>query len=109
MHIQNFALNVDGKLGFGVHLDGRSFSISGTYLGDLETFANAIGPALLSGRPTPSSSSIQAVDWIISLSLLASPNTLQQLTLGYNLHDDFLVKSFVVPSSAPLTTDALNS
>ena len=111
-HIQNFALNasvVDGKLGFGVHLDGQSFSISGTYLGDLETFTNAIAPALLSGLPTPSSSSIQAVDWITSLSLLASPNTLQQPTLGYNLHDDFFAKSLVVPSSAPLTTHALNS
>ena len=78
-HIQNFALNasvVDGKLGFGVHLDGQSFSISGTYLGDLETFTNAIALALFSGLPTPFSSSIQAVGWITSLSLLASPNTL---------------------------------
>ena len=68
--------------GFRVHLDGQSFPISGTYLGDLETFTNAIASALLSGLPTPSFSSIQAVDWITSLSLLASPNTLQQPPLG---------------------------
>ncbi|KAL2046569.1 hypothetical protein ABVK25_011754 [Lepraria finkii] len=103
MHIQNFALNG------GVHLDGDlSLSLGHTSVTS-KPLPMPSAPALLSGRPTPSSSSIQAVDWIISLSLLASPNTLQQLTLGYNLHDDFSAKSFVVPSSAPLTTDALNS
>ena len=111
-HIQDFALNasvVDGKLGFGVHLDGKTFGISGTYLGDLATFTNTIAPALLSGLPAPSSTSVQDVDWITSLTLLAAPNALQQPTLDYNLHDDFYAKSLVVPSSAPFTTDALNS
>ena len=111
-HIQNFALNasvVDRKLGFGVHVDGSSFSVSGTYIGDLAVFTDTIAPALLSGLPTPSSSSVDSVDWINSLTLLASPQTLQQPTLGYDLHDDFFAKSLVVPSSAPLTTDALNS
>lgn len=111
-HIQSFALNasvVDGKLAFGVHLDGSSFSISGTYLGDEAYFNNTIVPALLSGLPTPSSTSIQGVDWIASLTLLAAPQPLQQPTTAYDLHDDFFAKSLVVPESSPLTTEALNS
>lgn len=110
--IQSFALNasiVDQKLGFGVYLDGSTFSISGTYIGDLATFTTTIAPALLSNLPTPSSSSVKSVDWITSLTLLASPNPLQQPTIGYNLHDDFFAKSVVVPSSSPLTTAALES
>ena len=113
-HIQAFALNasvVDRKLGFGVYLDGSGFSISGTYIGDLDTFNSKIAPELLRGLPTPSSSSVRSVDWIESLTLLASPQPLQQPTsrTSYTLHDDFFAKSLVVPSSAPFTTAALNS
>ncbi|KAL6719818.1 hypothetical protein ACLMJK_001739 [Lecanora helva] len=111
-YIQSFAINdpiVDGKLAFGVHLDGSSFSISGTYLGDALYFNKTIAPALLSGLPTPSETSIKSVDWIESLTLLAAPQPLQEPTTTYNLHDDFFAKSVVVPSSSPLTTDALNS
>ena len=113
-HIQAFALNasvVDRKLGFGIYLDGSGFSISGTYIGDLSTFTDKIAPELLRGIPTPSSSSVRSVGWIESLTLLASPQPLQQPTsrTSYALHDDFFAKSLVVPSSAPLTTAALNS
>lgn len=113
-HIQAFAQNasvVDRKLGFGIYLDGSGFSISGTYIGDLSTFTNKIAPELLRGIPTPSSSSVRSVGWIESLTLLASPQPLQQPTsrTSYALHDDFFAKSLVVPSSAPLTTAALNS
>ena len=110
--VQAFALNasiVDRKLGFGIYLDGTNFHIDGTYLGDLTTFNSAIAPALLTGLPTPFSSTVQSVDWIESLTLLASPQPLQQPKEGYNLHDDFFAKSVVTPSSSPLTTDALNS
>lgn len=111
-HIQAFAQNasvVDRKLGMGMYLDGTTFSISGTYIGDEATFTNIIAPALLSGLPTPSSSSIKTVDWITSLTLLANNVPLQQPITGYDLHDDFFAKSVVVPSSAPLTTAALTS
>ncbi len=111
-HIQTFALNtsvIDGKLAFGVHLDGSSFGISGTYLGDEAVFNETIAPALLSGLPTPASTSIQSLDWISSLTLLAAPQPLEQPTTTYNLHDDFFAKSVVVPSSSPLTTEALES
>lgn len=113
-HVQAFAQNasvVDRKLGFGIYLDGSGFSISGTYIGDLNTFNSKIARELLRGLPTPSSSSVRSVGWIESLTLLASPQPLQQPTsrASYTLHDDFFAKSLVVPSSAPLTTAALNS
>ncbi|KAK4695760.1 hypothetical protein P7C71_g2043, partial [Lecanoromycetidae sp. Uapishka_2] len=112
VEIQNFALNasvVDGKLGLGIYIDGTTFSISGTYIGDEATFTNNVAPALLSGLPTPSTSSIKSVDWITSLTDLANNVPLQQPITGYNLHDDFFAKSVVVPSSSPLTTTALTS
>lgn len=111
-HIQAFVQNasiVDRKLGLGMYLDGTTFSISGTYFGDESTFTNTIAPALLSGLPTPSSTSVVSVDWITSLTDLANNVPLQQPTTGYNLHDDFFAKSVVVPSSSPLTTAALTS
>lgn len=110
--IQAFAQNasiVDRKLGLGMYLDGTTFSISGTYIGDEATFTNTIAPALLSGLPTPSSSSVISVDWITSLTDLANSVPLQQPTTGYNLHDDFFAKSVVVPSATPLTTAALTT
>lgn len=109
-HIQSFALDaaiVDRKLGYGMYFDGQGFSISGTYFGDLTTFNSKIAPELLRTLPTPSSSSLKSVDWITSLTMLASPQPLQQPMTGYNLHDDFFAKSVVTPASAPLTTDAL--
>ena len=111
-HIQSFSLDnttVDGKLAFGVHLDGSTFTVSGTYLGDQSSFEKTIIPALLAGLPPPSETTWKSVDWITSLTMLAAPQTLQQPTTGYNLHDDFFAKSVVVPSSSPLTNEALNS
>lgn len=94
---------------YSVYLDGSTFSISGTYFGDLANFTDMIAPALLRGLPTPSASSIQSVSWIESLTLLAAPQPLAEPTTGYNLHDDFFAKSLVVPTSSPLTTAALKS
>ena len=112
LHIQSFALNssiIDGKIGFGVHLDGSSFSVSGTYLGDLPTWQNTLEPALLSGLPPPDTSTVGEHSWLDSLALLAAPSSLQQPTQNYTLHDTFYAKSVVVPSSSPLTSAALNS
>lgn len=111
-HLQNFAQNasvVDRKLGIGMYMDGVGFSISGTYFGSLATFNNAIKPELLRGLPAPSTSSVQSVDWIKSLIILSGTTTLQEPLTGYNAHDDFFAKSVVVPSSSPLTTDAINN
>lgn len=114
LHLQSFALNasvVDRNLGLGLYFDGSGFSISGTYFGSLTTFNDKIKPELLRTLPTPSSSSVQAVDWIKSLTLLAGGTPLSQPLprAQYTLHDDFFAKSVVVPSSTPLTANALNS
>ena len=45
LHWQDFALNstvVDQDIGFGVHIDGSDFSISGIYFGSLDTFNNVV-------------------------------------------------------------------
>ena len=90
-------------------MDGSgAFSISGLYFGSLDDFNNKIKPELLRGLPTPSSSSVQAVDWIQSLTMLAGQSLAQPIT-GYSQHDDFFAKSIVTPSSAPLASDALTS
>ena len=109
-HIQAFALNssiIDGKIGFGVHLDGSSFTISVTYLGDLTNWENILEPALLSGLPAPDSSTVGENSWLDSLNLLAAPASLSQPT--QNMHDNFYAKSVVVPSFSPLTSAALDN
>ncbi|SLM33671.1 glucooligosaccharide oxidase [Lasallia pustulata] len=111
LHIQDFARNasvIDRKIGFGTYLDGQGFSIGGTYLGTLDDFNNKIAPELLRGLPTPSSKSVQAVDWIKSLTMLAGQSLQQPLT-NYNAHDNFFAKSITSPESAPLTREALTS
>ena len=111
-HVQAFAQNasvVNRNLGMGMYFDGSGFSISGTYFGSLTDFNNKIKPELLRGLPAPSTSSVQAMGWIDSLTNLANGVALQQPLTGYNLHDDFFAKSVVVPSSTPLTTAALNN
>ena len=111
-HLQTFAQNasvVDRNLGMGMYMDGSGFSISGTYFGSQSDFQSKIQPELLRGLPTPSTSSVQSVGWIKSLTLLGGANTIQEPLTGYDAHDDFFAKSVVVPSSTPLTTDALNS
>ena len=95
-HLQSFAQNasvVDRNLGMGIYLDGSGFSISGTYFGPLATFNNNIKPEILRTLPTPSTSSVQSVDWIQSLTLLSNGTPLKQPLTGYNLHDDFFAKS----------------
>lgn len=50
LHIQDFARNaavIDRNIGFGVYLDGQSFSISGTYFGSLDNFNNKVSAMLL--------------------------------------------------------------
>jgi len=45
LHIQDFAQNasvIDRDIGFGVHLDGQTFSISGTYIGTLDHFTSVV-------------------------------------------------------------------
>jgi FAD/FMN-containing dehydrogenase len=111
-HIQDFALNssvVDRKLGFGMYMDGHGFSISGTYFGTQSDFTNIIAPELLRTLPTPSSSSVQAVGWIQSLTLLGGASTITTPVHGYNAHDNFYAKSVTVPESTPLTAAALTS
>ncbi|KAF2088002.1 Glucooligosaccharide oxidase [Saccharata proteae CBS 121410] len=111
-HIQSFAQNasvVDRNLGFGMYMDGSGFSISGTYIGTQSHFTTIIATELLRGLPTPTASTVQAVDWIKSLTLLSNQDSLTEPTAGYSAHDNFFAKSVTVPESAPLTTAALQS
>ena len=90
---------------------GNTNSINRTYFGSLDDFNNKIKPELLRTLPTPSSTNVQAVDWIKSLTLLANGQSLTQPLdrTQYTIHDDFFAKSVVVPQSSPLTAAALNS
>ncbi|MCJ1477586.1 hypothetical protein MMC13_006259 [Lambiella insularis] len=115
LHWQDFALNssvIDENIGFGVHMDGNDFSISGIYFGSIETFNNVIAPELLRSIPAPNYQQVQAVDWITALEYQAtggSPTTLSEPVTSYNAHDDFFAKSLVAPESAPLTSAALTN
>lgn len=45
LHVQDFAQNasvIDEDVGFGVYLDGQTFSISGTYIGNLNHFTSVV-------------------------------------------------------------------
>ncbi|MCJ1245196.1 hypothetical protein MMC30_002397 [Trapelia coarctata] len=111
LHIQDFALNasvIDRNIGFGVHLDGQTFSVSGTYIGTLNHFTSVIQPELLRGLPMPSVQDVRSLSWIASLEQLAG-GTLSEPLTGYNAHDDFFAKSLVDPESGPLTPAALTS
>ncbi|KAL9098310.1 MAG: hypothetical protein Q9187_009682 [Circinaria calcarea] len=115
LHWQNFALNssvVDQDIGFGVHLDGNDFSISGVYFGSIDTFNSMIAPELLRGILAPNFQQVEQVDWITALEYQAtggSMTTLSQPLTGYDLHDNFFAKSLVSPESEPLTSAALTS
>jgi hypothetical protein len=109
-HIQDFVQNatvVDRKLGMGMYLDGVGFSVSGTYFGDIKTFNNTIAPELLRTLPTPSSSSVQTMSWLDSLTALGGSTTLVEPVHGYAAHDNFFAKSVTAPQ--PLTSAAINS
>ncbi|MCJ1322696.1 hypothetical protein MMC15_008045 [Xylographa vitiligo] len=115
LHWQDFALNstvVDQDIGFGVHIDGSDFSISGIYFGSLDTFNNVITPELLRSIPAPNFEQVQEVDWITALEYQAtggSATSLSEPLTDYDAHDDFFAKSLVSPESDPLTSDALTS
>ena len=50
LHIQDFAQNasvVDGRLGFGIYLDGSGYSLSGTFIGTEDEFNQKVSLALL--------------------------------------------------------------
>ncbi|KAK0710273.1 hypothetical protein B0T26DRAFT_755358 [Lasiosphaeria miniovina] len=110
--VQNFALNgsvVDGKLGFGVTIggNGASFSVHGTYFGPVATFNATVAPALLAQLPWPpaSDSSVQAVDWITSLTLLGGAPTLEVPLHGVTDRDNFFAKS--VTTTEPFSDEAI--
>jgi hypothetical protein len=113
MHIQDFALNdtvVDRKLGFGMYTDlYNGLSITGTYVGDKDTFDTKIGPELLRTLPSTTTSSVKEVDWISSLEWLGGADTLNTPAHGYNQHDNFFAKSVITPQSSPLTIEAWTS
>jgi hypothetical protein len=100
-HIQAFAQNssvVDRNLGFGIYLDGYSFSVSGTYIGTLANFKKNIQSELLRGLPNSSSSpGAVARNWIDSLIWLNGASTLSVPVHGYSAHDNFFAKSVTVP------------
>ena len=114
LHLQDWAQNssvVDRKLGgMGVYMDGDgTFSMSGTYFGDLATFNSKIKPELLRTLPTPGTPDIRVNNWLSSLQQLAGSDPLSEPKSGYDKHDDFFAKSLVVPQSSPFTSTGLTS
>ena len=110
-HLQDFGRNssvVDRRIAFGVYMDGSAFTLTGTFFGALADFQSKIQPELLRGLPAPSTSTVQAMSWIDSLTKLAG-ESLTQPTLGYDAHDNFYAKSLVAPETAPLTLTALKA
>lgn len=96
--IQVFALNssiIDSKIGFGVHLDDSTFTISGTHLRDLTFFQNILGPALLSGLLGSDLSTIGENPWLDLLDLLAVTH------LSTNQLKPYTIISTPNPSSSP--------
>jgi FAD binding domain/Berberine and berberine like len=111
-HIQDFVQNasvVDKNLGFGIYLDGGSFVIQGTYFGTQSDFTSKIAPEMLRTLPAPSSSSVQSLGWIDSLTALGGASSLTVPVHGYSQHDNFYAKSVTVPQSTPLTPAALQN
>ena len=54
LHIQDFAQNasvVDGRLGFGIYLDGSGYSLGGTFIGTEDEFNQKVSLALLVSVP----------------------------------------------------------
>jgi hypothetical protein len=109
-HIQDVVQNasiIDRNLGLGISTNGQAFTVEGTYFGTADTFNNQIAPALLSTLPAPSSSSVQTVGWLDSLTTLGGLGTLTEPQTGYTAHENFFAKSVTVPQ--PLTSDAITS
>ncbi|KAF2810577.1 FAD-binding domain-containing protein [Mytilinidion resinicola] len=112
LHLQDFATNssvIDARIGFGVYLDGSGFSLTGTFIGSIDEYNDKIAPELLRSLPTPSSPTVQSMDWISSLVKLSNEPSLSVPLTGYSAHDNFFAKSITVPESTGLTVDALNS
>ncbi|KAL0263586.1 hypothetical protein SLS55_002567 [Diplodia seriata] len=112
-HIQDVATNssvIDSKLGgMGMYMDGSGFSLSGSYLGSLDDFKAKIGPEFLRGLPTPTTSTVESLDWIKFLVKLGGADSLETPKTGYNAHDNFFAKSVTAPEASPLTADQLES
>jgi hypothetical protein len=109
-HLQDFVQNasvVDRKLGLGMYMDGEGFTVSGTYFGDENTFNSVIAPEMLRNLPSPSSSSVQSMSWLDSLTALGGKGTLSTPVHGYSAHDNFFAKSVTTPQ--PLTGAAISS
>lgn len=111
LSLQNFVLSsplVNRNISFGIYTDGNAFTLAGWSFEDEDYFSNTIRPAMLSGFPPPSSTSIRSLSWLDSLVNEAGGPLSEPLT-GYNAHDTFYAKSVVTRESQPLTLSALES
>jgi hypothetical protein len=109
-HVQDFANDasvVDRRLGLVLFLDHHRFSIEGQYLGDLDTFASSVLPALLRKFPQKGHTKVEyrQVDWLTCLRLLAGGVALE-VGADYEEHHVFFAKSAAVPRPG-LSRDAL--
>lgn len=112
-HLQDFALNsaiIDRRIGFGIVFNQdmeMDVIVRGSYMGSIEIFNNTITPWLLQGLPTPSSRSVEELDWITALKKVARSAELIQPTArkDYHDHDNFYAKSLTL--NKPLTNSTL--
>ncbi|KAJ7103649.1 glucooligosaccharide oxidase [Mycena belliarum] len=87
--------------------EGKTIEMTGYYTGTQADFDRVIAP-LLSGTGQPSTAYVQERDWIAALTEADGGSSLS--TKGtVEPHDTFYAKSLVVPSSSPLTVDALKA
>lgn len=105
--VQSFALNssvVTRELGLGVTITASSFAVHGTYFGSMRKFNSAVAPALLGALKKSgvkvsmedSSSSVEQLSWIESLTELGGAPTLAVPLTGYDSRDNFFAKSVSV-------------
>ncbi|ORY71077.1 uncharacterized protein BCR38DRAFT_462358 [Pseudomassariella vexata] len=109
-HVQSFSQNssiVDRNIGFGMNIGARGFCVSGTYFGTMEKFNAVIVPELLRGLPKPARTDIKETDWLTSLKMLNSGNSLN-ITNPYTERSNFFAKSVTVPEPG-MSRQALES
>lgn len=109
MALQTLSTNatiVDRNISYGIYTDVDStFSLSGWYFGNQDTFTKIIFPEILKAFPAAAFSSITSKSWLDSL-VAEAGEALSQPTTGYSKHDTFYAKSIITKQASPVTLEA---
>ncbi|KAJ6631164.1 FAD-binding domain-containing protein [Mycena sp. CBHHK59/15] len=106
---QTWGLTAPKEMGIvaNVWQAGRDVEMAGYYMGSQADFDRVSG-SLLSATGQPTATYIQERGWITALTEADGGSSLS--TQGApNIHDTFFAKSLVIPTSAPLTSDAFSA